>query len=120
MPDDYYPKCRGQSFNCRVTCGDVGLAGSATTAEQKVTHDRHVIVKSNCRSAVGTARTWKDNRLFARQPMDDDIQETANDGAEDADDDVHEWRRDQAQVRKDCCQGKMHREALYIISVRLS
>src|SRR5882724_12251176 len=120
MPDDYYPKRRRQSFNCRVACGNVGLACSAPTAKKNVTQDGHVVVKSNGRSAVGTARTGKNNRLFARQPMDDDIQETANDGAEDADDDVHEWRRDQAQVREDCCQGKMHREALYIISVRLS
>ena len=60
------------------------LTPATLTAEDEVTKNRNVVVEGDHCAARRTARIRKDDRLFARHAMNDDVKKAADDCAKNA------------------------------------
>src|SRR5262245_44876483 len=76
------PEHRGRDrFDNRILDADRVLAGPAVTAQEQPAHNRNVLVPLDLAAAIRTRRGRPDNRGAEREPVDADVQETADDGA---------------------------------------
>src|SRR5256885_14633485 len=52
---------------------------AAAATQNQITDDRNIVIGLNWPPAFGTSRIGKDDRLFARQAMNDDVEKASND-----------------------------------------
>ena len=74
----------GERLDERVARRDRLAAAAAVPAQQQPGEHRDVVVGLDRRAAAGAVRGRRDQRLVARQPVGDDVQERADDRAEHA------------------------------------
>ena len=91
MPDDRVVRDHGPDaqrggarLDERVARRDRLAAATAVTAQQQPGEDRDVVVGPHRRVAAGAVRGRGDDRLVPGQAVDDDVQERAEDRAEDS------------------------------------
>ncbi len=82
MPRHHNKQRSRQKLNRRITDRNVFLALSALRAESDVAKNRNVVVKRDHRAARRAARVGKNDRLIVRNAMNDDVEEAADDCAE--------------------------------------
>jgi hypothetical protein len=91
-----------EQLNRGITKRDVFFAVAAFRAQERVTEDWDVVVKSDRGATRRAARVWKDDRLFERESMNYNIEKTSDDRAEDAGGNVSIHWGDQAEIGH-CC-----------------
>src|SRR5690606_34582177 len=80
----------GQHLDERVDGRDAGAAVGAFAAEGQVSEDGDVVVEPYGLAAGGAVRRREDDGFFTRKPVDADVQEAADDGAEYESEDVQQ------------------------------
>ena len=75
---------RGTCLDERIARRDRRCAAAAVPAQQQPGEDRDVVVGLDRRAAARAVRGRFDERLVAGQAVDDDVQERAEDRAEDS------------------------------------
>src|SRR3954465_2515427 len=93
MPGDSDEQDCSQGFNGRITRRYVHAAIAAASAQNQIADDRNVVVRLDCRLALWTSGVGKNDRLLKWNSMDDDVEETTNDGADRAEERAYDWQR---------------------------
>ena len=73
---------RVRKLDERIAPGDARTARAATSAQQRETDHGNVVVPADRGIAPRAMTARKDDRFFARIPMDDDVEKTADDRAD--------------------------------------
>src|SRR5690606_8786997 len=83
---------RHQRLHQRVARRDAGAAGAAAAAQSEPRQHGHEVEEAEASPAAGTAAAGVDDRLAARQAVDDDVAEAADHRAEQRGEDDDEGR----------------------------
>jgi len=75
-------EARREELHGEVARGDGTAAGAAAPAEEEPGEEGDIVVRPDRRPAARAVRRRGDDRLFAREPVDADVQETPDDCAE--------------------------------------
>jgi len=78
--------------------GNAGSGYPALRAQHQVTKDRNVVVESDHPATRRTARVGKHDRLFDRNTMNYNVEETADDRAKDSGNDISKERRKHVHI----------------------
>ena len=72
----------GQQLDQEIADREPRPAGAAAAAQQPVAEERHVVVPADRLEAMAAARARPEDALFEGHAVDADVEEAADDGAE--------------------------------------
>ena len=89
LPEEQEGEGGGDRFHQRVAEGDLLSAVPAAATEQDVAEHGNVVVEPDGPAAPGAAGSGEDDGLLLRQPVNEDIEKTADRGAQNGEKNLH-------------------------------